>query len=114
MGTVSIITKWNMVDTIIFKLENLIKDSRDELPDTEEMINAATEELRRENDELKSFRMPGKLVPKGGSYACPNCGREAGQVIEDDVRYCPGCGKRIVLPTPTPYERYRNNVNNMV
>ena len=63
------IAEWNIFDSMIYKAENIvtkitsgIKDSKDELPDAEEMITAATAQLQQENNELKEIRMPGKLI----------------------------------------------------
>ena len=49
MSSTGNVTKWNIIDSAIFSTEQFIsklvtgvKDSKDELPDPEEMIQAAT------------------------------------------------------------------------
>ena len=116
----TIMTKWNILDSMIYKVESTLlniavfaKENRDELPDPELMILAATESLQKENDELKSYRIPGKLIKNGDNYMCPSCSRVVFDVMEKDIRYCSGCGKRIMLPTKSPYEKIKQ-ANNLV
>lgn len=119
MSSTSNITKWNIVDSVIFSAEQFIlklvtgiKDSKDDLPDPEEMIQAATKELQAENDELKQYRLPGHLIELGDSYACPVCKRKVSDVESiknNEIKYCNGCGKRIILPQTSPYIKYANN-----
>ena len=114
------IAEWNIFDSMIYKAENIvtkitsgIKDSKDELPDAEEMITAATAQLQQENNELKEIRMPGKLIKHGENYACPDCGREISKpdIIQQEIRYCSGCGKRIVLQYQSPYTTLKQDHN---
>lgn len=119
MGSTGSVTKWNIIDSAIFSTEQLIlklvtgiKDSKD--PDPEEMIQAATKELQAENDELKQYRLPGHLIEIGDSYVCPVCKRKVSDNIEsiknNEIKYCNGCGKRIILPQTSPYIKYANNL----
>ena len=95
--------KWNVVDSIIYKVETALlqikngwKDSKEELPDPEEMIDAATEQLRQENEQLKSkMYYPGHLIIEDELYLCPDC-REPIEP-EQIKKFCPECGKRIIL-----------------
>lgn len=119
-NTNTIMAKWNLLDSMIYKVEctvskliTLAKENKDELPDAELMIEAATEHLQKENDELKSFRIPEKLIKNGNSYLCPSCKRNIFDIIENDIRFCPGCGKRIILPTVSPYKKFKQ-ANNLV
>lgn len=116
----TIMKKWNVIDSMIYKVEStlsniavLAKENRDELPDPEQMILAATEYLQKENDELKSYRIPGKLIKNGDNYICPSCSRAVFDVMENNIRYCSGCGKRIMLPTESPYKKIKQ-ANNLV
>ena len=120
MSNTGIVTKWNILDSAIFSTEQFIsklvtgvKDSKDELPDPEEMIEAATKELQAENDELKQYRLPGHLIEIGDSYVCPVCKREVSDIEKiknNETKYCNGCGKRIILPQTSPYMKYVNNL----
>ncbi len=104
--------RWNILDSIIFNLEKIflhigdgLRESRESLPDPEEMISAATEQLQKENDMLKKQQEPGGIICSDGKFYCPHC---HGQ-IEDElvkkyhIKFCPECGKRIVLSIPYPY-----------
>ena len=69
-----------MLDTLIYKVEkcisqikNKLKNSQDEIPDPEEMIEAATERLQQENEQLKKKQYPGRIIMKGNNYYCPDC-----------------------------------------
>lgn len=120
MSSTGNVTKWNIIDSAIFSTEQFIsklvtgvKDSKDELPDPEEMIQAATKELQAENDELKQYRLPGHLIEVGDSYVCPVCKREVSDIESlqnNEIKYCNGCGKRIILPQTSPYMKYANNL----
>lgn len=122
MSSTGIVTKWNVLDSMIFFVEKLIsevaagvKDSRDELPEPEEMIVAATKELQKENDELKRYRIPGYLIEQGNRYACPSCRKEVSDMEglkSNVIKYCDSCGKRIILPEKlSPYGmEYVNNL----
>lgn len=120
MSSIGNVTKWNVIDTIIYKTENIIsriasgiRESKDELPDPEEMILAATKELQEENDELKKLRIPEKLIKSEIGMMCPICHRVVEDVNENGIRFCSGCGQRIILPRPSPYSRI-NKENNLV
>lgn len=123
MRSINAIMKWNAVDTIIFSIEKFIskaadevKDAKDELPVPEEMIAAATKELKEENEELRKYRIPGYLIEHGRAYECPACGREISpEEIEGlkskTVKYCNNCGKRIILSKISSYAKtYANNL----
>lgn len=123
MRSINAIMKWNAVDTIIFSIEKLIskvadevKEAKDELPVPEEMIAAATKELKEENEELRQYRIPGYLIEHDRAYECPACGREISpEEIEGlkskTVKYCNNCGKRIILSKISSYAKtYANNL----
>lgn len=120
MNSISIMTRWNVIDSIIYfaeksisKLVDSLKNSRDELPDPEEMIIAATRELQKENDELKQYRLPGHLINQGENYICPVCKKEVADIEglkNNKVKYCSGCGKRIIIPQESLYVKYANNL----
>lgn len=93
--------KWNVFDSIIYKVETAFlqikngwKDSKEELPDTEEMIVAATKQLRQENEQLKRKLYPGYIVVEDDRYFCPDCGEPI--ELEQLKKFCPECGKRIL------------------
>lgn len=97
---------WNMLDSIIFSLEGKIgrvkaavKDSKDDDPDVELMIQAETEHLRAENETLKKRETPAYLIEDEGQYFCPKCRME----IEDTIKYCPNCGHRVMRAIGTKY-----------
>lgn len=99
----NIAAKWNLLDTIIYKIEsailklsNAVKESRDGLPDAEEMITAATEQLQAENEKLKKKEYPGEIIEENDGYYCPNCHEQLSQELIKK-KFCPECGKRIVL-----------------
>lgn len=97
------VNKWNMLDTLIYKVESCmaqlklgLKDNKDEFPDPEEIIEAATEQLRHENDELRRKQYPGKIRKEGNQYFCPDCNAPLSPELIRK-KFCPECGKRIVL-----------------
>lgn len=97
---------WNILDSIIFFVEGKIgrvkaavKDSNDEDPDVELMIQAETEHLRAENETLKKRETPAYLIEEEGEYLCPECRKE----IVDIVKYCPNCGHRVIRAKGTNY-----------
>ena len=97
---------WNILDSIIFFVEGKIgrvkaavKDSNDEDPDVELMIQAETEHLRAENETLKKRETPAYLIEEEGEYLCPECRKE----IVDIVKYCPNCGHRVMRAIGTNY-----------
>ncbi len=105
------VARWNALDSIIYKIESgaaklsaAVKESKDELPDPEEMIAAATEQLQYENEKLKKKEYPGILIKENNHYYCPDC-REliSSELIEQKKKYCPGCGKRIIVLTVSKY-----------
>lgn len=60
-------TKWNIMDSFFSVMENNaakliseIRESKEELPDPEEMIEAETKYLRAENEKLKALQFPKK------------------------------------------------------
>lgn len=98
-----LIKNWNMLDTFIYKVEkcisqikNKLKNSQDEIPDPEEMIEAATERLQQENEQLKKKQYPGRIIMKGNNYYCPDCYEHLSQDMIKK-KFCSECGKRIVL-----------------
>lgn len=104
---------WNRLDSVIFKIEQTVahmarefKESREELPNAEEMIEAATKQLQEENNTLKKLHDPGKIICLDNKYYCPHCNRQiANKLVEDyRIKFCPECGKRIVLSIPYPYK----------
>lgn len=94
--------KWNVFDIMIHRAEMCIErikkevnDSKDEVPEPEVMIKAATEYLQKENKQLKDRLYPEKLIIKYGNYYCPECHE---QLLPATVKkFCPECGKRIIL-----------------
>ena len=97
------INDWNFVDEIIYKFESAInkffvyiKDCK-ELPDPEEMIQAATKQLQEENEALKEYHIPGRVVIHEGEYFCPKCKKSiSNELLEKyKVKHCPECGKRL-------------------
>lgn len=96
----NIAARWNALDSFIYKIEsgvtrllNAVKDGQEELPDPEEMILAATEQLQQENEQLKKKTYPGKIIVENDGYYCPDCHERLSQI----KKFCPECGKRIVL-----------------
>lgn len=99
----NIAAKWNLLDAIIYKIEsaviklsNAVRESKDELPDPEEMILAATEQLQRENEQLKKRFYPGEIIVESDCYYCPDCHEQLSQELIKK-KFCPECGKRIIL-----------------
>lgn len=87
---------WNRLDSFIYLCESKIKDiiteQKEDEPDVELMIQAETEYLRRENEDLKKREFPTYLIEEDGRYFCPKCRME----ILDAVKYCPNCGHRVM------------------
>lgn len=109
---------WNFLDRTIYKIEELInkvvlyaKDSK-EIPDPEEMILAATQHLQKENEQLKEYRIPGRVIIYEDNYQCPKCK----EVIDNElfekhkVKYCPECGKRFFKFNKSEKSTKRNSV----
>lgn len=109
--------RWNMLDSVIYILESKtsqlisdIKESKDTLPNPEEMIEAETQYLKSENEKLKSLHFPKKIEKAAGSknYICPNkkCSVEISDILIEQykIKYCPECGQRIYyLPETKNY-----------
>lgn len=103
--------KWNAVDKIIFYFENKISDlfgvsyatshKKDDI-DVETIIAAETDHLREENEKLKRLQRPGRIICKDDSYECPHCENKIVNELLDEyrIKFCPECGKRIILPAP--------------
>lgn len=87
---------WNRLDSFIFfcesKIRDIITEQKEEEPDVELMIEAETEYLRRENEDLKKREIPVYLIEEDGQYFCPKCRIE----IKDAVKYCQNCGHRVM------------------
>ena len=112
----NIAVKWNVLDSFIYKIEiniaklfNAAKESKKDLPDPEEMIAAATEQLQHENEKLKKKEYPGILIKKNNHYYCPDCHELiSSELVEQKKKYCPGCGKRIIVSTVSKYATSNN------
>lgn len=94
------VEKWNKLDSIIYffeskigALRNLACNDEESEPDVEMMIQAETEHLRNENENLKKREIPVRLVEEGGMFFCPKC---RNQLSDSDVKYCANCGHRVV------------------
>lgn len=95
-----------MLDMIIYHAEQIIcnfkqyiKEHREE-PSTEEMIEAATEQLTKENNALKKlYYYPGHLLCIEDKYYCPHCKKELTQQLIEEyrIKHCIECGKRLIL-----------------
>lgn len=87
---------WNRLDSFIFfcesKIRGIVTEQKEEEPDVELMIEAETEYLRRENEDLKKREIPVYLIEEDGQFFCPKCRIE----IKDAVKYCQNCGHRVM------------------
>lgn len=101
-----ITTEWNPLDSLISKVENVVvhiikslRKTKEEIPDPEEMIAVATEQLQKENDELKKMQYPGIVILEDDKYSCPHCHTELNKELVEGyhIKYCTECGKRIIL-----------------
>ena len=110
------VSNWNIIDSIIYFTENVlsklidkVRESKDKLPEPEEMIEAAIRELQEEKEELLQYRIPGQMIKLDGHYACPKCKT----MLPDSLnyKYCPECGKRVVVPNAYPYKKSENDSN---
>lgn len=92
----SFVADWNKIDSFIFlcesKIKSIIDEQKEDEPDVELMIQAETEYLRSENENLKKREIPIYLIEEGKQYFCPKC-RTA---IVGNVKYCPNCGHRVM------------------
>ncbi|MCM1125021.1 MAG: hypothetical protein NC429_00980 [Lachnospiraceae bacterium] len=104
--------EWNYIDQLIYSFESFLKrekehavSHRDEDIDTETMIAAETEHLKTENEELKKLQMPGRVLLIGNKYYCPHCREEIHSTLIEKykTKYCPECGKRIILSKPCSF-----------
>lgn len=87
---------WNKLDSFIFffesRIKNIIGGQKEDEPDVELMIQAETEHLRSENEDLKRREIPIYLIEEDNKFFCPKCGIK----IVDTVKYCPNCGHRVI------------------
>ncbi|MGN0307113.1 MAG: hypothetical protein ACI4DN_02735 [Lachnospiraceae bacterium] len=85
------------VEAVILKAIHLIK--QESSPDPEEMIAAATQHLQEENEELKDYMIPEKLIynRQDYTYLCPKCGEKLSQELVEKykIKCCVECGKRL-------------------
>lgn len=105
----NITQKWNLFDRIIFKIENgfvwlweqFIEISEKDV-DTELIIDAALKHLEEENRSLKKLQYPGLIICESDKYLCPCCRHKiASELVKTyKIKFCPECGKRIILPAP--------------
>lgn len=100
------ITKWNPLDVLFYKLDTVLDSFRASVSheDTavETIIAAETSHLRQENEQLKKLSYPKRAEKTQiGSYRCPNkrCGIEIDkELIEKyQTKFCPECGQRIFI-----------------
>ncbi len=105
----NIAARWNALDSIIYKIESVMRklsdaarESRNDLPDPEEIITAATEQLQQENERLRRKFYPGEIILEDNKYYCPDCHEELPQELIRK-KFCPECGKRIILSVPYEY-----------
>lgn len=93
------VSNWNLLDSIIFFCENklhqvreAVRDSKEAEPDVELMIQAETEYLRTENENLKKREIPVYMIEEDGTCFCPKCRNK----LSPQVRYCANCGHRVM------------------
>lgn len=93
-------SKWNALDTIIYKIEQILgsvvsqwKESKDPEPDVEEIIAAETRHLQKVNDEYKRMQYPADLILKDDKEYCPACNTEMPEGYIG--KCCFECGQRI-------------------
>lgn len=113
MNITKSLNKWNKVDQLIYWFEttmhnlmrNIYATSHEKDIDVETMIAAETDYLKAENEKLRKLQQPGILICEDGKYCCPHCKKD----IEKDLveryktKFCPECGKRIILSVPYKY-----------
>ena len=91
---------WNRVDTLIYKVECMIKhlvgqwrETKEPEPDIEEIISAEVNHLKTENEEYKKMLYPAELIVKEGKKYCPAC--ETAIPMDYIGKCCFECGQRI-------------------
>lgn len=86
------------IEEVVLKAVHLIKQEK--APDPEMMIMAATQHLQNENEQLKEYRIPEKLIfdHTNRTYLCPKCKKELNQELIEKYRIkcCAECGKRLL------------------
>lgn len=100
--------EWNYIDQLIYSFEDFLKrrhyatSHKKEDIDAETMIAAQTEHLKSENEELKKLQLPGRIICKDNKFYCPHCQKEIHSLLVEQykTKYCPECGKRIILSKP--------------
>ena len=97
------IANWNVLDSIIYflegklgKVKTAVKDSKDEDPNVELLIQAETKHLMAENESLKKREHPLYLIEENGQIICPKC---RVQQSDPDIKYCSNCGHRVIRRT---------------
>lgn len=98
---INIMKQWTFFDRCIYFIESRFKTYGDNAePDVEEMIRIETEYLQKENEKLKKKQFPKALeTDPFGQYACPDCHEQIPEeLIRQKKKYCPECGRRIMLP----------------
>lgn len=101
--------EWNYIDQLIYSFESFLKrggeyaaSHKKENIDVETMIEAETEYLKSENEELKKLQMPGRIICEDTKFYCPHCQEEIHSLLIEkyQIKFCPECGKRIILSKP--------------
>ncbi len=112
----NITEEWNLFDTLLFKFDLLIVKVRDIKADNnidyEEIIEAETKHLKKENESLKTLQYPKKVKQDDNNYFCPNsrCNEKISSILINkfNIKYCPECGQRIYNATSTRHEVIEN------
>lgn len=106
---------WNYIDNLIYSLESFLHIHQKRIlghtvlhkeeADVEIMIAAETAHLKSENEKLKKLQEPGRITCKDERYYCPHCQGEIHSLLIEKfkIKYCPECGKRIILSIPCDY-----------
>lgn len=100
-----IVSKWNPLDTFLYKLDMVVAKGIEVLsprePDVESIIEIETSYLKKENEHLKELHYPKSVIIQERSYYCPNkkCRTKIEDIMIEQYRtkYCPECGQRIFL-----------------
>ena len=112
------LNNWNILDKVIYKIEVFInkavlymKDNK-EMPEPEEIILAATKHLQEENEQLKEYRVPGRVIVREDKYMCPKCKEVIDNKLLEKykVKHCPECGKRLFSVNKSEKSTKRNSV----